>query len=64
MYFILFQSEKDRQWYWHLRADNHQIIASGAEGYVSKQGATNGILLVKSNAATAPVYDDSQKRWV
>ena len=64
MYFILFKSENNNQWYWHLRADNHQIIASGAEGYVSKQGATDGIALVKKNAATARVYDDSQKKWL
>jgi uncharacterized protein len=64
MYFYLYQSDHNNQWYWNLRADNHQIIASGAEGYVSKQGATDGISLVKKNAATAPVYDDSQKKWL
>ena len=64
MYFILFKSEKNNQWYWNFNADNHKIIASGAEGYVNKQGATDGITLVKKNAAAAPVYDDSQKKWL
>jgi uncharacterized protein YegP (UPF0339 family) len=64
MYFILFKSDKNNQWYWNLNADNHQKIASGAEGYVNKQDAINGINLVKKNAATSPVYDKYQENWL
>lgn len=31
MYFILFKSEKNSQWYWNLNADNHKVLATGAE---------------------------------
>ena len=64
MYFILFKSDKNSQWYWNLNADNHRVIASGAEGYINKQDALHGIQLVQANAAAAPVYDASQKTWL
>lgn len=64
MYFILFKSDKNNQWYWNMNADNHKIIATGAEGYVNKQDAVNGIYLVKANAAAAKVYDKSQEKWL
>lgn len=30
---------KDGDWYWHLKADNGQIIADGGEGYKNKLDA-------------------------
>ncbi|MCP4614401.1 MAG: YegP family protein [Planctomycetes bacterium] len=39
----------DNQYYFHLKAENNEIIGH-SEGYVSKQGAENGISSVKANA--------------
>jgi len=64
MYFILFKSTQNNQWYWNLNADNNQKIAAGADGYVNKQDAIHGINLVKSNAASSKVYDKSQEKWI
>jgi uncharacterized protein YegP (UPF0339 family) len=64
MYFILYKSEKNDQWYWNLNADNHKVIATGGEGYVNKQDAVKGLNLVKDNAADAKVYDKSQEKWL
>ncbi len=64
MYFILYKSEKNSEWYWNLNADNHKVIATGAEGYKNKQDAIHGINLVKANAPTAATYDKSQEKWL
>lgn len=48
MYFQVWQG-KDKNWYWHLRAGNHEIVAHG-EGYASKQGALNAIDIVKASS--------------
>lgn len=64
MYFILFKSDKNNQWYWNLNADNHKTIADGAEGYVNKQGAHKGMMLVKGGALGAPVYDKELEKWI
>jgi len=48
MYFQIWQG-KDKKWYWHLRAANHEIVANG-EGYASKQGALAAIALVQASA--------------
>ena len=55
MYFELYQDAKS-EWRWRLKAANHQIVATGGEGYASKQGAEHGISLVKS-AADAPIKE-------
>ena len=55
-----FEIYKDKrgQFRWRLRADNHQIIASG-EGYSSKAACKNGIESVKKNAGKAKVEDQT-----
>jgi len=40
-----------------LKSGNGQIIATSGEGYVSKDGATNGIDAVKREAAAARTED-------
>jgi hypothetical protein len=55
MYFQIWQNKTNKNWYWHLRAANHEIIAHG-EGYTAKQNAMAAIALVKS-AYNAPVHD-------
>jgi hypothetical protein len=47
---------------WRFKANNGNIIADSAEGYVSKQGARDGIDFVKSYANRAPV-EDTTPSW-
>ena len=63
MYFFLYQSDKNRQWYWKLRSANHATVADGAEGYTEKRGALNGIGLVKSAVPATLVWDESTRAW-
>lgn len=41
----------DADWYWHLKAPNGQIIASG-EGYKTKAGVLRGIQAHRRHAGT------------
>lgn len=43
-------------YYFRLKAANGEKIAQ-SEGYTTKQGALNGIAVVKSCAPTAPIVD-------
>lgn len=54
-----FQVEKDNagEYRWRLRADNNEIIADSAEGYVRKADCLHGIELVKELAPGAEVED-------
>lgn len=54
--FELFQSNKNQQWYFHLKAGNGEIICQ-SEGYKSKQSAEKGIRSVKENASSAKVVE-------
>lgn len=42
---------------WRLQAENNEIIADSAEGYVNKSDCEHGIALVRSLAPTVPVND-------
>jgi len=53
--YILFKG-RNGQFYWNLKAPNGEIVAQ-SEGYVSKQGALNGIDANRRYAPTAPVDD-------
>lgn len=55
MYFELYQDAKG-EWRWRLKAANHQIVATGGEGYSTKQSAMKGINVVKA-AADAEVRE-------
>jgi uncharacterized protein YegP (UPF0339 family) len=44
------------QYYWHLRADNNEIVAHG-ETYVRKQSCLDTVNLVKRIAPTAQIVD-------
>ena len=46
MNFKLWQSHKDKQFYWVLVGNNGEVVAQ-SEGYVSKQGAKKGIKACK-----------------
>ena len=55
--FTLFKGQ-DGQFYFNLKASNGEIICQ-SEGYVSKQGAENGIASIKRNAADAEIDDET-----
>jgi hypothetical protein len=55
--FEFWQSENDKQWYFHLRAPNGEIVAQ-SQGYVSKDNCINGIKAVKLYAPTAIIYGE------
>ncbi len=47
---------KDAQFYFNLKAGNHEIIFQ-SQGYTSKQGCENGIDSVRKNAAEDAAYE-------
>jgi uncharacterized protein YegP (UPF0339 family) len=55
MYYQIWQSASNYNWYWHLKAANHEIVVQ-SEGYVTKAGALHAISLVKTSYS-APVYE-------
>jgi uncharacterized protein YegP (UPF0339 family) len=44
---------------WRFRADNNKIVADSAEGYNNKADCEHGIDLVKKQAPTATVTDET-----
>ena len=64
MYFVLFQSKKNNQWYWSLKDDNNQTIAAGVQGYVDKQDAYDNLDLIQRNALLFGIYDKSRQKWL
>jgi uncharacterized protein len=58
-----FQIYKDRkgEYRWHLRARNGEIIADSNEGYSSKANCKHGIDLVREQAASAAVEDQTEE---
>jgi len=57
-----FQIYQDRkgEYRWRLRARNGEIIADSNEGYSSKASCEHGIDLVKQQAASAEVEDQTE----
>lgn len=56
MHYLIWKSEENNQWYWHLQASNGKIIADSVEGYYNKQDCLAGIELVKGSSK-APVNE-------
>jgi uncharacterized protein YegP (UPF0339 family) len=54
-YYTLFQSKKSGEWYFNLKAGNHEIILA-SEGYAEKAGAQHGIASVQVNAGIEARY--------
>ena len=55
MKFEIFK-DKNGEWRWHLKAANHEKIATSGEGYKNKADALHAIDLVKSSSH-APVEE-------
>lgn len=58
MRFEIWESAADRQWYWHLKAGNGEIIASG-EGYTTEEKCIHAVNLVKITDDATPVFKKS-----
>ena len=63
MYFMLFQDKANNLWYWNLYTDTHRTIATGAEGYISKEDARNGLQVVRRDVPFCRIYDKVQETW-
>ena len=59
-----FQIYQDRkgEYRWRLRARNGEIIADSNEGYSRKASCKHGIDLVKEQAASATVEDQTERQ--
>ena len=55
-YYKLFQSSKNSEWYFSLKAGNHETILQ-SEGYKAKASAQNGIESVQTNSPNEDRYD-------
>jgi uncharacterized protein YegP (UPF0339 family) len=44
---------------WRLQADNYRIVADSGEGYKNKEDCKAGIDIVKTQAPTATVFDET-----
>ncbi|MBP6346093.1 YegP family protein [Neisseriaceae bacterium CLB008] len=53
--FEIFQSEKSKEFYFRLKAENGQIILQ-SEGYTTKANCKNGVASVKKNAPHDHAY--------
>jgi uncharacterized protein len=49
--------DKAGEYRWRLKSANGQVVATGGEGYTSRDGAENGIAAVKRDAPAAPVEE-------
>ncbi|QGM80100.1 YegP family protein [Otariodibacter oris] len=56
MYFEIYKDARG-EFRWRLKAANHMIIATGGEGYKTKQSCQKGIESVKKVTADTPVKD-------
>lgn len=56
-YYVVKQA-KDGQFYFNLKAGNHEIIAS-SEMYTTKQACMNGIASVQKNGASEEIKDEA-----
>ena len=54
--FEIYTDRKDEH-RWRLKSRNGQVIATGGEGYTSKQACKNGIDAVKRDAREASIED-------
>lgn len=56
MYFQIFKSKVNNQWYWHLKSANHEIIAHG-EGYINREDCVHAVTLVMDTTRKTPLYE-------
>ena len=52
--FQIWQSTRNGEWYWKLRARNYQTVATGGEGFSTEEACRESIEIVKT-CGDAPV---------
>jgi len=64
MKFEVYQSKKNKKWYWRLKARNGRIIGDGGQGYASQQIVLNQVDKIREGAAPADVIvlEDKPKK--
>lgn len=55
MKFEVYQSKKNKKWYWRLKARNGRIIGDGGQGYSSQKVVCNQVDKIREGAAPADV---------
>jgi len=58
--FVLWKSDNDNKWHWHLKSTGNGKIVCWAEAYDTKQGALDSINWVYNNAGAATLDDLSK----
>lgn len=53
--FVVFKSPNNKQFYWHLKGDNNEILAQ-SEGYVTRYGAKRGAKRFAKLAVNAEIH--------
>lgn len=61
MYFDIFKSSRNGQYWWVAKGENHETLGS-SELMTTKQACVHGIRVVKDGARTASVYDETGER--
>ncbi|MCD4733270.1 DUF1508 domain-containing protein [bacterium] len=49
---------KNGEFYWRMRANNGQVVATGGEGYKAKSDCLHGIELVKTLGPDAKIEEE------
>lgn len=52
---------KDNQYYFTLKGNNNEIIATSGDGYKTKQGCLNGIDVIKKGINKTTINDKTKK---
>jgi uncharacterized protein YegP (UPF0339 family) len=61
MYFDIYKSSKNDQYWWVAKGQNHETLCA-SELMTTKESCLNGIRVVKQGAANAGVYDETGER--
>lgn len=61
MYFDIYKSSKNGQYWWVAKGENHETLCS-SELMTTKESCLNGIRVIKQGAVAAAVYDETGER--
>jgi uncharacterized protein YegP (UPF0339 family) len=61
MYFDIYKSSANGQYWWVAKGSNHETLCS-SELMTSKESCLNGIRVIREGAASASVYDETGER--
>jgi len=64
MTFHIYRSEKDRQWYWRLKASNGKKIGDSGEGYKAKRSAIKAVFKIQKEAGTSKITFNKAGTWI